>query len=309
MDYLKLCLCIGIAAMLAAIACLFLVAFANSGSRNIPLALGTVFGALLLLSIQMMFELRSTKSQTAFSTEFTTDTQDHKIVAYRYKPGGPMLRATNELEANKYLRNTNIQAFDDNEKLWKDMSLFSLVAYFWTEQHDWQITRENLNSSNSPFQTFQFLSKSDDRAQCAKVDFTAVQKMLRGTHNVFAEFKPVGLPFEYMCLPPNSTIVIEPEHVLIRNPFCAINFAVQQMPSMQLNARPRMADTLLPDKRPRFETRTGVIRVTVKYDWIRAQSRDMPKYQTWANDVVERARLWFENGTPEGGIRFADGIE
>ena len=70
-----------------------------------------------------------------------------------------------------------------------------------------------------------------------------------------------------------------------------------------------MADTLLPDKRPRFETRTGVIRVTVKYDWIRAQSRDMPKYQTWANDVVERARLWFENGTPEGGIRFADGIE
>ena len=114
MDYLKLSVFIGIAALLVAIVCLLLVAFANSGSRNIPLALGTVFGALLLLSVQIIFELRSTETKTVFATEFTTDNQDHKIAAYRYKPNGPMLRSTNELEANKYLRDTNVQAFGDN---------------------------------------------------------------------------------------------------------------------------------------------------------------------------------------------------
>jgi hypothetical protein len=133
MDYLKLSFYIGIVALVVAIVCLLLVAFANSGSRNIPLALGTVFGALLLLSIQIIFELRSTETKTVFATEFTTDNQEHKIAAYRYKPGGPMMRSMNELDANKYLRDTNIQAFSDNEKLWKDASLFSLVAYLWTE--------------------------------------------------------------------------------------------------------------------------------------------------------------------------------
>jgi hypothetical protein len=310
MDYLKLYLYIGIAAMLVAIVCLLLVAFANSGSRNIPLALGTVFGALLLLWVQIIFELRSKETKTVFATEFTTDNQDYKIAAYRYKSGGPMLRSMNELEANKYLRNTNIQAFGDNDKLWKDMSLFSLVAYLWTEQHDWQISRENFNNSNMPLQTFQFLSKSDDKRQCVKVDLSAIQAMLRGAHNAFAEFKPVGLPFDYMCLPPNSSILIGAEHIVISSPYCTIDFAIQQIPAMQLNQKPGTIDiTLLADKRPRFETRTGVIRVTVRYDWMRAQSRDMPRYQAWANDVVERARQWFENGTPEGGLRFVDGIE
>lgn len=310
MDYLKLSFFIGIAAMLVAIVCLVLVALANGGSRNIPLALGTVFGALFLLSIQLIFELRSTETKAVFATEFTTDNQDHVIAADRYKPGGPMLRPMNELEANKYLRNTNIQAFGDNEKLWRDMSLFSLVAYLWIDQHDWQISRENLSNTNMPFQTFQFLSKSDDKKQCTKVGLGAMQAMLQGAHNVFAGFKPVGLPFDYMCLPPNSSILIGAEHIVISSPYCAIDFAIQQMPAMQSNAKPGTSDMmLLPDKRPRFETRTGVIRATVTYDWMRAQSRDMPRYQVWANDVVQRAREWFENGTPEGGLGFVGGIE
>jgi hypothetical protein len=37
-----------------------------------------------------------------------------------------------------------------------------------------------------------------------------------------------------------------------------------------------------------------------QYDWIRAQSRQMPKYQAWANDVAERARKWFDAEIPEG---------
>ena len=52
-----------------------------------------------------------------------------------------------------------------------------------------------------PFQTFQFLSKSDDKRQCTKVDLSAIQAMLRAAHNVFAEFKVVGLPFDYRSCP------------------------------------------------------------------------------------------------------------
>lgn len=309
-DYLRLSLYIGIAAVVVAIVCLVLVAYANGKSRNISLALGTVVGALTLLSIQIAFELKPVETKTVFATEFTTDNQDHKIAAYRYKPGGPILRSTNELDANRYLRDTNVLAFGDNEKLWKDMSLFSLVAYLWIEQHDWQIARAKFSNSNMPFQTFQFLSKSDDKRQCTKVNLNSIQAMMRGAHNVFAEVKPVGIPFDYMCLPPNSSILIGAEHIVISNPYCTMDFAIQQVPVMQLNRKPGTADiTLLADKRPRFETRTGVIRVTVTYDWMRAQSRNMHKYQAWANDVVERARQWFENGALEGGLRFVDGIE
>ncbi len=173
----------------------------------------------------------------------------HAIIRYRHTDhtgsglkSRPLIGQQNELDANKYLRVTNIQAFDDNEKLWKDMSLFSLVAYLWTEQHDWQISRENLSNSNMPFQTFQFLSKSDDKRQCTKIDLSAIQAMLRGAHNVFAEFKPVGLPFDYMCLPPNSSIFIVAEHIVISSPYCTIDFTVQQIPALQLNRKPGTID-------------------------------------------------------------------
>jgi hypothetical protein len=310
MDYLKVCLYVGGVAAVVALVLLSIIAFANSGSRNIPLALGTVFGALLLLGVQIVFELRSSEAKTAFATEFTTDNQDHKILPYRYKTSTPLMRSGNELKANKYMRDANIRAFDDNTKLWKDMSLFSLVAYLWTEQHDWQITRETLSNSSMPFQTFQFLSKSDDKSECTKVELSAIQAMLRNAHNLLAEFELMGMPFDFMCLPPKSSLLIDAEHILLSSPYCTISFAIQQMPAMQLNRKPGTIDTtLMADKRPRFETRTGVIRTAIKYDWVRAQSRDMPKYQAWANDVVDRARQWFENGTPVGGIGFVDGIQ
>jgi hypothetical protein len=86
------------------------VGIANSGSRNISLALGTLAGAAILLVIQGLFELQGSKTAAVIGTEFTTDRAIHKIEQWRYPAAG--LRAVNEMDANKYLLTANPAAFD-----------------------------------------------------------------------------------------------------------------------------------------------------------------------------------------------------
>jgi hypothetical protein len=137
-DTLRIVLFVGVLAVFIAIGCLAYVGIENSGSRNISLALGTLLGAALLLGVQGSFELRGTKTFAVIGTEFTTDRATRKIEQWRY-PISSLNRPINEMDANKFLLNSNRAAFDgDGEKLWRDMSLYSLVLYLWLEQHDWQ---------------------------------------------------------------------------------------------------------------------------------------------------------------------------
>jgi hypothetical protein len=111
---------------------------------------------------------------------------------------------------------------------------------------------------------------------------------------------PTGL-FQFMCLPPRSSIDVRPSTVLIKTPFCQIRIDIEELWISRHSEMPGTNDMpMTKDNRPRFETRTGIIRTTVKYDWILAQSREMPKHETWANDVVERARKWFDPEFPAG---------
>jgi len=106
------------------IICLLILGIANNGPRNISLAIGTLAGALVLLVIQLTFELQSTESISVFKTQFTTDNERPKIEQFRY-PMSSFGRPINEIEANKFLLATNPSAFQgDGEKLWKDMSIF-----------------------------------------------------------------------------------------------------------------------------------------------------------------------------------------
>jgi hypothetical protein len=93
----------------------------------------------------------------------------------------------------------------------------------------------------------------------------------------------------------------KPNAVLIKTPFCQIRFDIEELWISKDSQKPGTSDMqMTKDNRPRFETRTGIIRTTVKYDWIRAQSREMPENETWANDFVERARQWFNSEIPAG---------
>jgi hypothetical protein len=255
-----------------------------------------LLGAFILLGTQLAFELRSTETVSVFKTEFTTDNEQPKIEQFRY-PMSSRQRPLDESEANKFLLETTPSAFKgDGEKLWKDMSLLSLVLYLWSEQHDWQIARDVLGG----YERFQYQSKPDQRDQCTKVGWEMIQGMLRQANNAFADFKPTGL-FQFMCLPPRSSIDVRPSTVLIKTPFCQIRIDIEELWISRHSEMPGTNDMpMTKDNRPRFETRTGIIRTTVKYDWILAQSREMPKHETWANDVVERARKWFDPEFPAG---------
>jgi hypothetical protein len=156
LDLPRIALYVGIAATIVLIACLLFLGWANSGSRNISLAVGTLLGAFMLLGTQLAFELRSTETVSVFKTEFTTDNEQPKIEQYRY-PMSSGQRPFDESEANKFLLETRPSAFKgDGEKLWKNMSLLSLVLYLWSEHHDWQIARdvlggdERFNTSRNP---------------------------------------------------------------------------------------------------------------------------------------------------------------
>ncbi|SRR6266436_4382354 len=292
-DWVRMSLYVGAVAAIILIACLLIVGFANSGSRNISLAIGTVFGAFLLLGTQLGFELQSPPERKAiFKTLYTTDRGNPRIEQFLY-PVASAQRAMNEHEANELLLQTNKTAYEgDGEKLWKDMSLLSIVLYLWVGQHDWQIARDVLKGG---FEKFQFLSKPDHRSECSKITLADVQSLLKRAGNVFADIKPLGIPFDFMCLPPSSSLDITASEVVIETPFCRIAFEADQQWVMSTNRKPYTNEMpMLSSNQPRYTTRTGIIRASVIYSGLRSQSRTMPKYQDWANDVLDRAALWFE---------------
>jgi hypothetical protein len=296
LDYPRIAVYVGGFAVVVVILCMLVIGVANNGSRTIWLAIGAVLGSILLLVTQLVFELQSTSAVAVLRTEFTIDKAKPKIVQFHYPISGASSRVTNETGANKFLLETNPSAFNDTNKLWKDMSLFSLVVYLWNEQHDWQVARDELGT----IQRFQFLSSPDKTEQCTKVNIAKIQGQLRKIGNSFADYKLQGMPFEYMCLPPNSSIDITPDRVVIDTPYCTIRFDVEGMVMSQFSSpgSPQERPTLQ-NGQPRFETRTGIIRITINYNRLRAQSRMMGKYQAWANDVVARARTWFSTEAPQ----------
>jgi hypothetical protein len=292
-DWVRIALCVGAVAAVVLIICLVVIGFANSGSRNISLAIGTVFGAFLLLGTQLGFELQSPPERKAiFKTLFTTDKANPRIEQFLYPVAGSR-RASNEHEANEFLLQSNKTAYDgDGKKLWRDMSLLSVVLYLWLEQHDWQVARDILKGS---FEKFQYLSKPDQRSDCSKVTLADAQTLLKEAGNVFAAMKPVTTLFDFICLPPNSSLNIEPSKVVIETPFCKIVFEVDQLWVMSDHLKPYTSEMpMLSINQPRYTTRTGIIRTSVIYSGLRSQSRTMPKYQDWANDVLDRAAIWFE---------------
>jgi hypothetical protein len=120
--------------------------------------------------------------------------------------------------------------------------------------------------------------------------------MLKQMGNFFADYTPASPLFEFMSLPPRSSITIGPNSVRIKTLFNEILFVIEPQWYTASYRKPGdQGDTpLLEDSHPRFITRNGIIRATIKSTWLRAQHQQMPKYQTWANGVVDGARKWFD---------------
>ena len=84
LDWLSVTLLIGVCALIVGIICLAIVAWANAGSRNLPLAVAALFAAVVLLIVQLPFELRSKSDTALFGAEFTIDRLKPEIRQWKY---------------------------------------------------------------------------------------------------------------------------------------------------------------------------------------------------------------------------------
>jgi hypothetical protein len=305
-DSLRVALWAGAAASALAAVCLVYLLSQNSGSRNIALATGALAGAAILLCVQLRFELRADESTDFITAEFTIDRAKPEIRQWKYSitQGQRLVR---DLDASGKFAAAHPGQFDgDRGKLTQDMVIFSLLAYLGVEQFDWQIKRTQFVGQSTGTQTLTMLGSRPD--ECTVVTKDQLRTMLLNVGNSFAEG---GMFFgqQFLCLPPRSTLQVTAVGVILTNPFCEISFTLEPSGGVHYG-RPasgekppstaaEVADFIerseprLPNGEPVFERRATGIRVTVRYSAIRAQHRDMPKYQDWSKRLVSGAQNWF----------------
>jgi hypothetical protein len=294
MDVLSVTLLVGIGALLTGVGCVAAVAWANAASRNLALATATLFAAVVLLIVQLPFELRGKTLTKLFSAEFTIDRAKPQVRQWSY-PTDAGWRITMEIGASEALARANPDAFKgDGEKLTRDMTMRSLVAYLFAQQFDWQVSEVRVRGpSMGTMTTIQPLSKP---TECTIITSTQFEEMLAKAGNAFVS-GPLILP--QICLPPNASLVLAGSSISIITPFVRIAFDVGL--SGMFGGKPGtrgMEAPTLPEGTPRYETRAHSIRATMEYAGIRAQHRDLEQYQDWAERVVNGAQTWFEGLSP-----------
>lgn len=98
-------------------------------------------GALILLVIQLVFELQADETTNFISAEYTIDRAKPEIRQWNYGSNQTQ-RFTHDLNASGNFAAAHPGQFNGNrEKLTLDMVIFSLLAYLGVEQFDWQMKR------------------------------------------------------------------------------------------------------------------------------------------------------------------------
>jgi len=210
LDGLSITLLIGVGALIVGVGCLAVVAWANAGSRNLALATATLFAAVVLLIVQIPFELRSKSNTELFSAEFTIDHLKPQIRQWNY-PDTVGSRIGLEMAASDALAATNPDAFKvDGQKLTQDMTVRSLATYLFVEQFDWQLREVRVRApSMGTTITTEPLSKP---AECSTVTNTEIQAMLAKAGNSFSN---VPIYRTQICLPPGSSLDVQSSSVSI----------------------------------------------------------------------------------------------
>lgn len=109
-------LVVGVGALIVGIVCLCFMAWSNAGSRNLALRTAALFASVVLLLVQIPFELRTNTDTDLFSAEFTINRLQPQIRQWSYPP--TVGRINLEIGASDALANTNPDAFKgDGQKL------------------------------------------------------------------------------------------------------------------------------------------------------------------------------------------------
>jgi hypothetical protein len=317
----------GTAVALASVALGYVVS-QNLRSRNIVLATGALAGAVIFLGVQLLFgvatvagagalaaaiivlciqlffELHAEKSTDFITAEYTIDRAKPEIRQWKYDNGQRLIR---DLDGSRAFAAVHPGQFDgDREKLTQDMVIFSLLAYLGVEQFDWQMKRTQFVGQSTGTITLTAPGSKPD--ECTLVTKDQLRTMLLNVGNSFAD----GNMFfgqQFLSLPPRSTLQVTAAGVTLTNPFCELSFALEPSGGVRYgrlatDEKPlttaaavddwiKRSQPSLPNGEPVFESRTTGIRVTVRYSAIRAQHRDMSKYQDWSKRLVSGAQNWF----------------
>jgi len=291
-DPIKIALWLGGASLLVGLGCAVYIVTANGSSRNIALGFGAVFGACAVFLVQLYFELQPSSTTDDFPIEFTTDFQSQGIRS-RVQARGYRNIFT-EAEASTVLAATTpaLRA-QDAPRITRDLGVLSVLAYLLEEQFDWQLNAVVYKTSSGVISMAEPMSSV---LECTTFTDSQLQEQLAKAGNMFAHVKRFGLRSSF-CLPPNSLLEITSNSVILTNRVCKVSFVLREPFSMQSSTDPHDNSStnmpLLPDGSPRYSTVVIGARVTTDYLPLRAQARDLPKYQAWAKHFAEGLRVRF----------------
>jgi len=252
---------------------------------------------MLLFGLQLLFQLRGTEASDFVSTEYTVDRATPGIRQWEYVTAMGR-RISAETLASDWLAKRSLDLFDkegDQERLTLDITMYSLLSYFGSEQRDWQTNSWSYRGSTGTLTLGQALSKDDE---CQKVTEPELRELLRKAGNTFADGENV-LFGPYICLPPRTTVALTRDTLTIENPFCRISFAIALSGSMW-NVKPKSRGEVpqAPQGGAQYQTRPVGIKIAVRYFGIRAQHADIEKYRAWVARVLSGAHTWFELPLP-----------
>lgn len=136
----------------------------------------------------------------------------------------------------------------------------------------------------------------------------AIREKLRAAGNIFADIQ-LGMRGQNasLCLPPNAILDVTENSVAIRSRVCSVSFMLQEPFSSMMTLNPAevaaarktkqpISATVekLPDGSPRYSIVTIGARTTVEFDSLRAQDRNLDKYQQWTKRVAEGLKTRLE---------------
>jgi len=292
MDYLQVTLWVNGIALVLVLGTTMVLAWENSGSRNLALASGTLAAAIILFVIQLTFELQPSTSYDHISVELTIDRSKPSIRQWVYGTGGHW-RIGVETEASNWLAANDPTAFSqDRERLALDLVLYSLVSFLTHNEYDWQLKRTLYRGpATGTVTTFEPVSKEHE---CSKYDTAQIQQYLSEAGNLFAGH-PVSILSGRLCLPPRTSVEVLSKSLVLRNPICQVRFNTEPSGGMSF-IQPGTGGQVpqLKTGGARYETHQIGLRVQTTNFALRAHHHNSGKYREWCNRIVNGGRDWFE---------------
>jgi hypothetical protein len=306
-DPIKFALWIGGLNLLIALGCGLYIAWVNQGSRNLVLGLGAVAGACVILIVQIVFELKGSVTLEDFAVEFVVDFQQkdvHSARRYDQSPGvaSSYRNVFIEAEATKIVAAAeSVLTIDDAPKITRDLAIVSIVSFLLEEQPDWQLDSRSFKTSFGTETLWQSVSTPKE---CSLINISTIREKLQAVNNMFASAQ-MGPGITRLCLPPDAMLDITHNSIAIRTFVCSVTFTLQEPFASETSIDPHEVAAAKATRQPmkaggssgsgseRYAIVDIAARATVEFAALRAQDRDLAKYQKWANRLVEGVKSRF----------------